>query len=73
MNLSTLQALNKLLGIKVVSFKKEIVFCPPAQNGSTFVRNGMKIGVNKPGFACGTDSVANWRDLVNSSDAVSVP
>ena len=73
LNLSTLKALNKLLGIKVVSFKKEIVFCPPAQNGSTFVRNGMKIGVNKSGFACGTDSVTNWRDLVNSPDAVSVP
>ena len=73
LNMSVLTALNKLLGIKIISFKKEIVFCPPAQNGASFVRKGMKIGINKSGFSCGTDSTADWRSLIGSPDAVSVP
>ena len=73
LNMSVLTALNKLLGIKIISFKKEIVFCPPAQNGASFVRKGMKIGINKSGFSCGTDSTADWRSLIGSPDVVSVP
>jgi len=73
LNISVLQALNKLLGIKIVSFKKEIVFCPPGQGGPDFNRKGMKIGINKSGFACPADSTTDWLGLINHPDAVSVP
>ena len=73
LNTSVLTALNRLLGIKIVSFKKEIVFCPPTQNKPNFVRKGMKIGINKQGFSCSTDSTPNWRGLISHPDVVSVP
>ncbi len=72
-NTSLLQALNRLLGVKVVGFKKKIAFCPPPAQGGEFKRAGMKVGVHKTGFSCGTDSTADWRGLVGSPDAVSVP
>ena len=71
---SMLVALNKLLGAKVVGFKEKIVHCPPAQKDKNkFIRMGTKIGIDKPGFRCGSDAVTKWRDLINSPDAVAVP
>lgn len=72
-NTSLLQALNKLLGVKVVGFKKKIAFCPPPAQGGEFKRAGMKVGVHKSGFSCASDATADWRGLVGSPDAVSVP
>jgi len=68
-----LTALNKLLKVKIVGFKQKIAFCPPpAQNGQ-FVRKGMKVGIFKTGFSCGSDSTTDWKGLISNPDAVSVP
>lgn len=72
-NTSLLNALNKLLGVRVIGFKKKIAFCPPPAQGGVFKREGMKAGVFTSGFTCAADSTADWRGLTGHADAVSVP
>jgi hypothetical protein len=68
-----LSALHKLLGVKIIGFRNKIVFCPrPAKKGR-FVRDGMKIGVNKAGFKCPGDAADKFRDLISDPAAVSNP
>jgi hypothetical protein len=71
---SLLTALRDLLTVSVIGFKKENVCCPPTQiiGSKTFNRKGEKIGVNKSGFNCGTDSTRDWRSLINDPNAVKV-
>jgi hypothetical protein len=70
---AVLTALHNLLGIKIIGFKSTIIYCPPVQAGTKFVRKGTKIGLSKPGFSCATDTVTDWRGLITHPDAVSVP
>jgi hypothetical protein len=69
-----LTALKDLLRVSVIGFKRENVYCPPAQTigSKTFNRQGEKVGVNKSGFSCATDSTRDWRSLINDPNAVRV-
>jgi hypothetical protein len=54
--------------------KTENVYCPPpqAKGAQQFNRKGEKVGVNKSGFSCVTDSTRDWRSLINDPNAVRV-
>lgn len=67
-----LAALRDLLRVTVIGFKRENVYCPPEQTvgSKTFNRKGEKVGVNKVGFSCATDSTRDWRSLINDANAV---
>jgi hypothetical protein len=69
-----LTALKDLLQVSVIGFKTENVYCPPAQTigSKTFNRKGEKVGVNKSGFSCATDSTRDWRSLINDPNAVKI-
>jgi hypothetical protein len=69
-----LTAIRDLLEVSVIGFKRENVYCPPDQTigSKTFNRKGEKVGVNKTGFSCSTDSTRDWRSLINDPNAVKV-